>query len=73
MKQTCNRCRFWVHQVAGPGLGECRRFPPAHAYEPQGRSGRVSPVTGAYFWCGEFQASGMQIATPQDQYMSEGN
>lgn len=53
MKNHCNTCKFWEVRVTAMGTGECRRFPPQHAFEPQGISGRVSPVTGAYFWCGE--------------------
>jgi hypothetical protein len=41
--------------VTATGTGECRRYPPAHAFEPAGGHSRVSPVTGAYFWCGEHQ------------------
>lgn len=69
--QTCNTCVFWDPRVAESGAGECRRFPPQHAFEPQGRSGRVSPVTGAYFWCGEHRPSGTKVATNQDQFADE--
>jgi hypothetical protein len=70
-KDYCNACRFWFHQVARAGMGECRRYPPAHAYLPQGGSGRVSPVTGAYFWCGEHSPSGEVVATPQDGFADD--
>lgn len=65
---TCNACRFWDPRCTHAGLGECRRYPPQHAFEPQGGSGRVSPVTGAYFWCGEHQPSGGKVATGQDRH-----
>lgn len=68
----CNECRFWFVLMGNSGTGECRRFPPAHAYEPQGRSGRVSPVTGAYFWCGEHSHRAVKrIASGQDRVADE--
>lgn len=70
---TCNACRFWEPRIAASGLGECRRYPPSPAFELQGRPGRVSPWTGAYFWCGEHQlrADGIRIATGQDAHAEE--
>jgi hypothetical protein len=68
---TCNRCRFWMPRVTRSGTGECRRMPPLPAFEPQGGMGRVSPVTGAYFWCGEFKASGGVVVTGQDAFAGE--
>ena len=68
----CDECRFWEPRVARAGLGECRRFPPQHAFDPNsGGHNRVSPVTGAYFWCGEHQPKGEKIATGQDIHHDE--
>lgn len=73
MVNTCKDCRFWELRVAAAGTGECRRFPPQHAFEPHGGHSRVSPCTGAYFWCGEFQQrEGGAIPTGQDRFVENG-
>lgn len=51
---TCKTCRWWCPNVARAGLGECRRYPPQPLPEPGGW-GRISPTTGAHFWCGEHE------------------
>lgn len=68
-RANCNTCKFWEPNVCRNWLGECRRFPPQHAFDPSGGGhNRVSPVTGAYFWCGEHKPSGRKVATAQDQF-----
>lgn len=69
LKLACQDCLFWVPIATRGGMGECRRRPPAHAFEPVGGTpSRVSPWTGAYFWCGEHSdvraALERAVATP---------
>jgi len=54
-ERHCIECRYWDPRVAYAGQGECRRFPPHPAVKPQGGVDRISPITGAYFNCGEFK------------------
>lgn len=57
----CKTCRFWKSWAAiganGAGKGECRRYPPTVVMLPRsvgGDTDRATPVTGAYYWCGEY-------------------
>lgn len=52
-KPACGACRFAA--LFNSGTVECRRFPPAPAFEPTGKMSNMRPRVGAYYWCGEFQ------------------
>lgn len=60
MSATCGDCKWWWSWrhigENGAGKGECRRFPPVPmpmANSVGGGVDRVTPVTGAHYWCGE--------------------
>jgi hypothetical protein len=60
--RECRKCQHWENWAMlgqnGYGKGECRRFPPKVVLLPKsvgGDTDRATPVTGQFYWCGEFQ------------------
>lgn len=51
MSESCENCRFWLHNIVGDELklfqGQCRAHPPA--------AGHGFPGTYKHDWCGEWQ------------------
>lgn len=60
--RACRKCEHWENWAhigaEGAGRGECRRFPPEVVMLPKsvgGSTDRATPVTGQFYWCGEFR------------------
>jgi hypothetical protein len=66
--QKCGNCIFWQEiggHLEGPGVGNCRRYPPAFHpadYKTADLSG-ASPQTRLEGWCGEWS---MEYTAPDD-------
>jgi len=53
---ACKDCFYAFLPHAG--TIECRRFPPAPYFQPNGGVTNIRPRIGQFYWCGEFKAAG---------------
>lgn len=53
--ERCGNCRFWNQDDSGTSVGTCHRYPPTVYGEHETVVLQALPVSGASFWCGEFE------------------